>query len=499
VTWSAQRGTISSAGLYTAPSTSGSDVVTAKSTQDTTKTASCTVTVLASNPVTPTITAVSISPSSWSLNAGAQNQFTASVTGTGSYSSSVVWSAQRGTIDSSGLYTAPNVAGSDTVTATSVADATKSAASAITVGTGCAPAPTSTLVANVQDSTYGAKGDGVADDTAAIQRAINAVAGTGGTVYIPKGTYMINTIASNNAGLHLGSHMTLSLASGAILQSIPNASDTYAIVAVSFASYVNIVGGTLLGDRSTHLGTSGEWGMGLSINNSDHVVVDGVTAKECWGDGFYVTSLCSGITFCNLVSDHNRRQGLSITAVNGMVVRNSTFKNTAGTAPEAGIDIEPNSGETVNNILITGCTLSNNAGGGFQYGTPYATTAYGYGIVFDSNIVTGNGLNPSGGGYRQAITGTVFSGAQITNNQVLSNYGEGIRLTSNAANTVVKGNTVQGTLLVTGYEYWTGVGILLSTCSGSSVTFNTVTGNANTAIWQLVADSTVIISNNTVQ
>jgi hypothetical protein len=64
---------------------------------------------------------------------------------------------------------------------------------------------------------------------------------------------------------------------------------------------------------------------------------------------------------------------------------------------------------------------------------------------------------------------------------------------------VVKGNTVQGTLLVTGYEYWTGVGILLSTCSGSTVTFNTVTGNANTAIWQLIADSTVTITNNTVK
>lgn len=44
---------------------------------------------------------------------------------------------------------------------------------------------------NVLD--FGAIGDGVADDSAAIQAAINAVPSIGGEVYFPRGTYLVNT------------------------------------------------------------------------------------------------------------------------------------------------------------------------------------------------------------------------------------------------------------------------------------------------------------------
>jgi hypothetical protein len=48
---------------------------------------------------------------------------------------------------------------------------------------------------NVLD--YGAVGDGVANDTAAIQAAINSLA-TGGTVYLPAGTYKVDTLLFPN-------------------------------------------------------------------------------------------------------------------------------------------------------------------------------------------------------------------------------------------------------------------------------------------------------------
>ncbi len=59
---------------------------------------------------------------------------------------------------------------------------------------------------NVNVLSYGAKGDGVTDDTAAIQNASTAVAKGGGLLYFPAGTYMINPARGH---VVLGSNMTV--------------------------------------------------------------------------------------------------------------------------------------------------------------------------------------------------------------------------------------------------------------------------------------------------
>jgi hypothetical protein len=117
VSWSATGGTITSAGVFT-PSTTGTARITATSTQDSTKSGSTDVGV-------GTITGIAVTCSPKSILTTQTSQCTASVTGTGTYSNLVTWSATDGTITSSGLFS-PSSAGTASITATSVKDPTQS-------------------------------------------------------------------------------------------------------------------------------------------------------------------------------------------------------------------------------------------------------------------------------------------------------------------------------------------------------------------------------------
>jgi len=98
---------------------------------------------------------------------------------------------------------------------------------------GCVTTPRSPLVVNVKDK--GAKGDGRTDDTDAIQAAIDDVAGTGGTVLVPGGIYMVDAVEKKRR-LTLRSDMTLKLAKDAILKAIANDSRKYSVLSISEAS-----------------------------------------------------------------------------------------------------------------------------------------------------------------------------------------------------------------------------------------------------------------------
>lgn len=129
ITWSAVSGTISSSGLYTAPATvpaSGTDTITVKSTQDSTKSGNATIAIT----LPPTITSVTVSCTPTTLPDGQTSQCTATVQGTGNFNPAVSWLANLGTIASTGndtaTYTAPSsTTGPASVTATSSTDGTK--------------------------------------------------------------------------------------------------------------------------------------------------------------------------------------------------------------------------------------------------------------------------------------------------------------------------------------------------------------------------------------
>jgi hypothetical protein len=134
VTWSVTggvaAGTVTSAGVYTAPATAGTYSVLATSVVDPTKSDTATVTV-SSTPVV----VVAVSPKVASVSEGAAETFTATVTG--STNTNVTWSVEEGasggSVTSTGVYTAPSTAGTYHVVATSAADNSTSAAAEVDV------------------------------------------------------------------------------------------------------------------------------------------------------------------------------------------------------------------------------------------------------------------------------------------------------------------------------------------------------------------------------
>jgi parallel beta-helix repeat protein len=274
-----------------------------------------------------------------------------------------------------------------------------------------AQSKSSSKVINVRDK--GAKGDGNHDDTSAFQAAVDALP-DGGTVMVPPGNYVIDAMRAVN----LRSNMLLQLDPNATLTAIPNNSPRSHVIKVWNANNVRITGGRIVGERHQHSGAGGEWGYGLNIQASNHVHVSNMHISDCWGDGIWIGAIgpdgnatpSRDVTIDNVISVNNRRQGLSIGPVDGVVIMNSTFSGSNGTKPEAGIDIEPQAQGFARNITIDRCVISGNHGTGMEihYNVSGVTVKNctirdngGYGLMtaanpsqltFIDNIISGNGL-----------------------------------------------------------------------------------------------------------
>ena len=213
-------------------------------------------------------------------------------------------------------------------------------------------------VISVKD--YGAKGDGIHDDTTAINNAIAALPSTGGTVYIPPGIYQID--ASRH--INLRSNMLFKMDPLAILQAKTNSLSRYYILYANGKSNVEIAGGQLIGERKTHIfdsSSTDEWGMGIQILGCTGVTIRDLRVADCTGDGVEIGGGSYDVVIDNIVSTNNRRQGLSITRASKVRVYDSEFSYTNGTSPECGIDIEPDLPAYAKDIIIDNCDIHHNA------------------------------------------------------------------------------------------------------------------------------------------
>lgn len=120
-----------------------------------------------------------------------------------------------------------------------------------------------------------------------------------------------------------------------------------------------------------------EWRHALALLACRNVLVEDMEFNESGGDGIYVSvtskpapgfrTYCENVTIRNVKCLRNNRQGISVIAVDGLLVENCDLSDTIGTSPESGIDFEPNvPQDPIVNCTVRNCRLERNHGHGVE-------------------------------------------------------------------------------------------------------------------------------------
>lgn len=126
-----------------------------------------------------------------------------------------------------------------------------------------------------------------------------------------------------------------------------------------------------------------EWRHGLNIWAGVDITLTGLTIENTGGDGIQTGAgveggdvpgglppgtrslLTKNVVIRNVTLSNNHRQGISVISAMGLLVEDSVMQGTNGTAPEAGVDIEPdNPTSALIDIVFRRCRFVDNNGGG---------------------------------------------------------------------------------------------------------------------------------------
>jgi parallel beta-helix repeat protein len=286
--------------------------------------------------------------------------------------------------------------------------------------------------ATLDPRDFGVRGDGRHDDTRALQAAIDALP-AGGTLALGPGNYVVDPERS----LRLRSRTRLSMDRETRLIAKANAAPRAYVLLIEGVHDVEVSGGRIVGDRDHHLSTAGEWGHGIMVRGAASVLLRDLHIARCWGDGISVGGISGArvtpsrdIRIEDVVCTGNRRQGLTIGRSRNVRVLRSHFLATRGTLPGCGIDIEPDPGDSAEDIDIEACTLRGNHGAGLQ------VFARGRRITVRRCIINGN----RGDGV------LIRSGEQcvLENNDIAGNGLRGIAVRDGGRDITVAGNRFTG-------------------------------------------------------
>lgn len=312
---------------------------------------------------------------------------------------------------------------------------------------------------------FGAVGNGVTDDTVAIQ---NALDNGGNCITFPDGTYLISaaikpssnqelvgtggtiTMVNNTfaAGVHIDTKSNVRVNGLRIIGASGGNSFDQAILIATSTNV--IVENCLIQDIGIEDISPNEWGHGIEINGaSANVKIVDNTIKnikgygQYRGDGITLRSSSNTLIQGNTI-DTNRRMQISVIddAVDVKIIGNHLLNGYCD-----GIDVEPNSVNTTGEITIQGNTIRNF---GIKPGATIGAQFYGIDLhsnEFDNISIGGNIISAENA---QAIScihgqnGAKF--ATITGNVLWCNgFADGMTLYSGNGfkNLVISGNIIR--------------------------------------------------------
>jgi parallel beta-helix repeat protein len=191
-------------------------------------------------------------------------------------------------------------------------------------------------------------------------------------VRLPDGRYLIGKYgnAIYQAGIVLHDDTQFTLSNNAVLEMDTNDKWNYCVISVDGKSDVIIRGGTIKGDKATHIftprqpggSTAHDEGHGVCIKRSTRVLVENMRINNLTGDGLLLVTEVSDVTIRNNNISYNRRQGVSVVGGIRIKIENNEIHHIRGTSPQFGIDIE-GAGRIDQDILIRKNYFHHNRGG----------------------------------------------------------------------------------------------------------------------------------------
>ncbi|MCE6990966.1 glycosyl hydrolase family 28-related protein [Dyadobacter sp. CY323] len=214
---------------------------------------------------------------------------------------------------------------------------------------------------------FGIVGDGVNDQSAAIQAMLNNAKYR--NVFFPKATasYRVRSI-------RIPSNSTLTFEEGTVVEGMGNLGTSEKMMYMYDVENIIIRGyGVTFRDRRENY-PSGQWRHIFSLEGVLNAVIEGMAANDSGGDGFYigagsVRKVSENIKFINVSADNNRRAGMSLTTGKNVDVVNAIFTNTGGEGPQGGLNVEANGFENrLEGIRISNPKTGGNRGPGVMIG-----------------------------------------------------------------------------------------------------------------------------------